>query len=1120
MLFHEPSEHVCAACSKQFSRADLLIRHQKALYSGCRGGQESLNKKAGMGPSDTLLQRVEECLPETEIEPANIPNMLRTPSPVLFYDASCSGSSVAGHSDSPLASVDETMPTTISQGTLQPKPEHLTVKSCQRMTQTTSFTEHDIGSVVSIDEDINSIADSLDMSERRTTAVKYLAKSFLEDVELQALYREMHDHIGDEKSVRNHRRILKRYFLAGLSYAQTRSQRYAFDFLRSRRRRTELSNTIFQLVTPEDYQFNIELDQEVDKLSLIEKFLASHSDGVPESFIGGHPEASDNDSDVEINGTTVFNHIQAAAGFFTSGPHFQSYKTELRRFVRGLPSSTDEFREAITRRSIQKAQLLLETEGFAICRKEYEYLDELSDLGYSAKEIAEALIQEKDPWIYFGRPILPSKIDVALHQPGCVHLCTHYGGFHSSREEKAVASLTYEPLAIDNDTVKHMVAKMCGIAGIIPVSADMKEWSGEVKLRDDEEPSAAAVGYVSVKSNGYILWDETARQIEYALDGLVSLFGWLQGHGLCCNSYTVLVAKEEDAVVEVMSVSLSLVKRLQTAGAASHHCLQTNRTSQFEDIYGASLAVLSLVCPADQLSLLANNSEDTTGAILQLFGLSVQFLCLGMLSYSQAHTGGLNPFFLDRRLTEICLHGISGISPGLCLVMKLHELNCMGQMLGDRVMGFTWNKKGPEKHNLLVHPEDLLDTWGPGRLITKGLSTEQQLYGIAVGNGLIQRHSATSELLHWENDSSFQDYTLSEYTFSGRKKVMIGGRTTINMACPTSQTPLIINPSDPHDFLGATRDRWAVIQRQLGGQVGANYGLITANLTWSKIDGVTLKDLYRLRNGENISIAFLEAPWGVQLSLCTGVAQRVPLREVVADVLRPMIEGEPPLPQGWDELLLTHNAIENLRSADFRGWATSLPETMQQVLAHAVHRVLVALHNTGFDKDTEELIVACALSEDPFRSFRISCKGHHVWAKILKDSARCATFACVSTKCLQTRTRRCRGQATPLFPRAPALLATAVCQIEEREEQLQIIVGELRAGIDYWFGEFLPDLKAKLVRSDPTVMPAEVRLQVEISRVPIRLLQRLHARRPIPRLQERQSAMEISANEVLLLDKI
>lgn len=170
---HSLLTHTCTQCSRKFRRADLLLRHQKYHEQPC-DGQASLTKKAE--PSDTLTQKMEEDF--FEPWPANIPNMPRTPSPAPFYDASSSGSSVGDHSDSPLASVDETMPNTTSRGTLQPKPEHLTVKSYRKMTQTTSFTEDDIGSVVSIDEDINSIADSLDYARTSHHSIKVSCQIF------------------------------------------------------------------------------------------------------------------------------------------------------------------------------------------------------------------------------------------------------------------------------------------------------------------------------------------------------------------------------------------------------------------------------------------------------------------------------------------------------------------------------------------------------------------------------------------------------------------------------------------------------------------------------------------------------------------------------------------------------------------------------------------------------------------------------------------------------------------------------------------------------------------------------------------------------------------------------
>ncbi|KAK4206318.1 hypothetical protein QBC37DRAFT_244816, partial [Rhypophila decipiens] len=85
------------------------------------------------------------------------------------------------------------------------------------------------------------------------------------------------------------------------------------------------------------------------------------------------------------------------------------------------------------------------------------------------------------------------------------------------------------------------------------------------------------------------------------------------------------------------------------------------------------------------------------------------------------------------------------------------------------------------------------------------------------------------------------------------------------------------------ESLGPYSTGWERTEKQYGMQAG-NYIILQANLTWHKRRGQTLKH-HRLQQEDDSLIGFLEDLWGVQVSFCTGVARRVPLREMIADLL-------------------------------------------------------------------------------------------------------------------------------------------------------------------------------------------------------------------------------------------
>lgn len=63
-----------------------------------------------------------------------------------------------------------------------------------------------------------------------------------------------------------------------------------------------------------------------------------------------------------------------------------------------------------------------------------------------------------------------------------------------------------------------------------------------------------------------------------------------------------------------------------------------------------------------------------------------------------------------------------------------------------------------------------------------------------------------------------------------------------------------------------------------------NYVMFQAIAASHKIPGRNLKQ-HRLQQDDETLVPFLDNIWAVQVSFCTGVARRVPLREMIADLL-------------------------------------------------------------------------------------------------------------------------------------------------------------------------------------------------------------------------------------------
>jgi hypothetical protein len=205
--------------------------------------------------------------------------------------------------------------------------------------------EVDIMSVDTIGEDIFSTAESSSTSPTfRQAAVDYLVTTFTDDEELLGLYQEATRCMDEPRFIRNHRRLLKLYFLDLHSRLeeQTPSQKLAVGLLRRRHNRILISSEICRLVTPLDMSIRekkeLQLQQKRDALFLLDRFLSQrdsesahgmdNTDAVSEA-------SEDSDDEADLEGDQIFSlrKLEDTAGFLTAGRPFQLYKENLRTFL-------------------------------------------------------------------------------------------------------------------------------------------------------------------------------------------------------------------------------------------------------------------------------------------------------------------------------------------------------------------------------------------------------------------------------------------------------------------------------------------------------------------------------------------------------------------------------------------------------------------------------------------------------------------------------------------------------------------------------------------------------------------------------------------------------------------
>jgi hypothetical protein len=251
--------------------------------------------------------------------------------------------------------------------------------------------------------------------------------------------------------------------------------------------------------------------------------------------------------------------------------------------------------------------------------------------------------------------------------------------------------------------------------------------------------------------------------------------------------------------------------------------------------------------------------------------------------------------------------------------------------------------------------------------------------------------------------------------------------------------------------------------------------------------------------------------WGLQISLCTGVAKRVPVREMLADVMEVYVVKRLPLPPEWKDLLETHSIVDELRGPNLELRLRALPINLQSSAIRMFRYVLDVLRDTGYDASSDEFVIAWPFPNDPFHCFKVKCKGNHLWTRALADSNYCATFAYITPKCLEADDYTCQ-QCTAIQWQQAVSVDTAVCQHRANTEPwVSATLWTLEVGTSYWIGKPGAELMAKVLQSK---VPLGTRLSITRSEIPESIRLRMGKFR---RIREGQQRTDANATPVLML---
>ena len=431
------------------------------------------------------------------------------------------------------------------------------------------------------------------------------------------------------------------------------------------------------------------------------------------------------------------------------------------------------------------------------------------------------------------------------------------------------------------DTALHQktIQELCGLAGILPSDRDSRKWNGHAAFGKEEDNMTVSIYFDSK--------DMLGTNVLKAFRGFYSAVAEAQDRGICCTSFIILRSLGDgDRAVELCRLEVqslvSLFVDLRRATSDFQNTQLVNQVAaQAEKLCEPFLGSQKpQVCP-----VVVDPALDNVAAMLHYSSLAVQLLNLGFLAYIRAHVGAFHPFFLDSTVETVHLHGTSdpeNSSPQISAYLQ--RLTCLEDMIQKPVVVFgssqSVKETVPERYDLLSTPEDLLDTWGPGQYVFhNALDDSGVLLAIIIGGGPVKPVAEDTKTLHWSKDlDPRHDHSI---TFNTNSKFRIGSGADPNLACQMSLSTRMTVFRELLVNLGTNDDYWALTELQAGlaiiGQqlIGAQAQL---NKTWTWHEGNTWKRRYFNSLSLDIDYQDLERPWGLQVSFCTGVARRVPLR--------------------------------------------------------------------------------------------------------------------------------------------------------------------------------------------------------------------------------------------------
>jgi hypothetical protein len=354
----DPKPPLYTKANSQGSLADDRKSHSSLYDLGLRGrtdmanndtldlavngiSQAEMPRLISLSPSDSNnLFRVQK---DSAFEEGDV-NVRPVPSKrVKDAPSSLTGSSVFSKG----FTAQSTQATSIDRDEVPQGPSTVTLYNYSTPNDTTvNQSEEDLESVKSLADEILSQTGTLPgVTKYQDVAAQYIVKVLVEDQELLNMYEDAIQKTDKRKFVKNHEKLLHRFFLDIRSKGQVPSEISAIRFMARKTRRELISSEIYDIVAPSNdsmrAKIQIRLDRDHSRAHMVARWLAdqdsAESATLAEKSIEPEPQEdikdSGSESDYEPAEKDTLSKLESAAEFLFTGQPYHNYKESLQAFL-------------------------------------------------------------------------------------------------------------------------------------------------------------------------------------------------------------------------------------------------------------------------------------------------------------------------------------------------------------------------------------------------------------------------------------------------------------------------------------------------------------------------------------------------------------------------------------------------------------------------------------------------------------------------------------------------------------------------------------------------------------------------------------------------------------------